>query len=712
LTDDLKFYPRLQEKVISESQKRRQIIFDILESERLPIRRADLLELIQRRTGYSNLPKSTLANDIKEDIRLRGHRNLLAAKKTQDLQPFEKSVMQIARSNKKMKKQIAQKQIKAAMSSYKHLMALLDHGWILAENNEKKMQIINAFYDSVRNAAASLKRLNGRSELRSTLISKRAFLYGEVFAELLPGYIPEKRPFDADGFEFSAGASRLQANEIYPENKDFGVPFYMVTAFNRFRQMQLDFVFYSDAQKLRLKIFVSHQPGGKAELDSVEEILPLVDSYRRAAFKAMFADLTDGILITKLPTSRPELRPEADASGTANKFRTGRSELRSPIPKFSDEQLIKAHEKLGRKLGRNPTQPELGQELSVTKQAISLRLKALSEKGTKLESNGPGRLPRFTDEELIEARRKLREELGRNPTQLELAKKLESSSMTVFSRLKTLSKKGIKLETKGVRSELRFAAGKVLKNLAGEELTIKEAKQTSHIIVEVGAERFIQALDEMASQVENSIPDWVQAQVQAMAANFREKLGQESYAIGYQVPKNEQDLEDFIESIQTFGVIKQIVLHKGQKIPSKLAQRLKQLGVQVRMDNWNRPQVFQGRQEAAGAVLTGRAEDLASLSPFIQILNLDKSQLDDTHISKWAIALQTAVALLIARDVNAQNKKKYLQDPSLLLKENQLLFAGFENRMIERDGNNLRVSSVAVLAYVQWAVSRTIESAA
>jgi hypothetical protein len=254
-----------------------------------------------------------------------------------------------------------------------------------------------------------------------------------------------------------------------------------------------------------------------------------------------------------------------------------------------------------------------------------------------------------------------------------------------------------KSKNTGPRSELRLAAGNFLRELAGRGVPVTELEESARVTVRVGIRSVIDELLRMKDIVNRR---WQTAIERVVDQLTFDSAGESSgvYAVAYsiQADKNPIEIGDFVDSVISFGVIKQVMLPPGQKFPDEVTKRLKAAGVTISRPGARQKTVFLGDQEIAGFIAKGDSHSKRGQSPMLRwtedmipIISIGESQSKDPQLARLVITLQTAVALLVAREARKGNRMLKAE----LIRQLNELFPGAGNSVIQVQGENLVISS-------------------
>ncbi len=248
-----------------------------------------------------------------------------------------------------------------------------------------------------------------------------------------------------------------------------------------------------------------------------------------------------------------------------------------------------------------------------------------------------------------------------------------------------------KSKTDGERSEIRIAAASFLRELTARGVPVNELEESARVTVRVGVQPVIDELLGMKDAVDRR---WQAAIERVIEQLCRTSSGDHGvYAVAYSLDATAGPMEisDFVDTVISLGVIKQIILPSGQKFQDELTKRLKSAGVMISQPGARQKTVFVGDQEVAGVVMAQK-EQIAPVSfsaGFVPVVSVGQSQTKDPQLARLVITLQTAIALLLAREAKKGEK---LLKPELIRRINEL-FPGLGSSVIQVQGDGLIISS-------------------
>jgi len=193
------------------------------------------------------------------------------------------------------------------------------------------------------------------------------------------------------------------------------------------------------------------------------------------------------------------------------------------------------------------------------------------------------------------------------------------------------------------------------------------------------------------------------AEIVSAIRNLKDKR----YSVAYTVTA---DNRDFVAAVkQISGMIERLILLSSQgKVTSDLSNPLRELGmvftVSRDLNRLNRSltHTLDQDQNVVGLVTTGDVTfNIDTGSVFVPIGGSADSETDDPLVASVVMAMQTAVALLLAHEIKDDAKKKeILTNPAALL-EKYNLFSGFEGRVLRPDGRGgITISTQAIQQYM------------
>lgn len=263
------------------------------------------------------------------------------------------------------------------------------------------------------------------------------------------------------------------------------------------------------------------------------------------------------------------------------------------------------------------------------------------------------------------------------------------------------------------RSELRYAAVTVLKTAMNDTVTDAEARESAKIFVKAGPVETMRELEALKAAMLNAMPAAVSVMIDQLIAELS-KLPPGGLDIAYAVPagKGKRPIQDFADAVKKLGMIRRVLVSGTEQIPAELTE-LRKDGIMVTPLKFNQRRTeFSGDQTHAGLVASSEAdvEGVRADSPLIPVVGMDAELLDESDASRLVIALQAAVALLLAHEIRKGNETARLKPAELLSKYS--LFTGFEAAIVSSDGRNIRVSGAGVRAYLQWQAMQAMSRSA
>ena len=256
--------------------------------------------------------------------------------------------------------------------------------------------------------------------------------------------------------------------------------------------------------------------------------------------------------------------------------------------------------------------------------------------------------------------------------------------------------------------DLSRAAQTVLRTAMNEKVTDAERGSAADIFVTAGAEKTIRELEELKSKMLNQLPESTSSVIDQVVAVLS-KLPPGGVDIAYSTQgRSSLEIQDFVNAIKRLGQIKRVLVSKNEKVPEELNDLLRKEGIMLSRVNFSRPGIeFSGDQTHAGVVSSAEVKTDSALVP---IISLENEQLAGSDASRLVIALQTAVALLVAQEIKKGNEIYKLKPAELLSKYK--LFEGFEKAIVSGDGQSIRISGAGVMAYLQYQASQQLARSA
>lgn len=259
-----------------------------------------------------------------------------------------------------------------------------------------------------------------------------------------------------------------------------------------------------------------------------------------------------------------------------------------------------------------------------------------------------------------------------------------------------------------MRIKLRKAALTVLRTAMEENVPESEREISAGIIAKAGAAETIRELAGLKTLFQNQLTGSVNRTIDGLMSALAQ-LPEGGVDIAYSVKgQSAQQMRDFVDAVKRLGRIKRVLISKDEQIPAEFTASLREAGILVTRVNLGRPGIeFSGDQTHAGLVASSEVVSGPALVP---VLSLDTELLDGSGASRLVIALQTAVALLVAEEVKKGNEEARLKPAELLQKYK--LFEGFEKAVISSDGRNIRISGAGVMAFLQYQTGRMLARSA
>lgn len=171
------------------------------------------------------------------------------------------------------------------------------------------------------------------------------------------------------------------------------------------------------------------------------------------------------------------------------------------------------------------------------------------------------------------------------------------------------------------------------------------------------------------------------------------------YSLGFVVPASPDanEIQTAVKQIGSLG-FNQVFLQGQDRIG--LNGLFRNAGMKVNNTGIQKDAVFLSNQRDAGAVVLNQGDlrGVQVASIFTPIVITDGEQVQNPFIRDYAVVLQAALALLIAHE----GKASLLKNPVPLLEQYGLISSGYQNTVIQSNGNQLFISAIAVKAYLEW----------
>jgi hypothetical protein len=256
------------------------------------------------------------------------------------------------------------------------------------------------------------------------------------------------------------------------------------------------------------------------------------------------------------------------------------------------------------------------------------------------------------------------------------------------------------------RAELRLASKIAFRALADQNVPDARLGYSARVIANVSAEPVIRELTKLRGKTNSRANRMIGHLINQLKVAVLEDAVTEGYAVAYSVGPDTTPMEisDFADAILSFGVIKQIVLPSGQRLPDSMMKRLRRAGITISYPGLKQKTVFRNSQEVAGLVMTGPQQAADGRTPehssaFVPVISVGQARAKDPQLAKLVTTVQTAIAVLLAHEIR--------KDPELLKAELiGKLNAFFGNAgVVFFEGDGFAVSADALQKFLTEAVT-------
>jgi len=289
----------------------------------------------------------------------------------------------------------------------------------------------------------------------------------------------------------------------------------------------------------------------------------------------------------------------------------------------------------------------------------------------------------------------------------------------------------------GAQEKAAAIAGGLVRALEENDVTSAEIKETVSLTVEIGAapvltelERIRNTLQARALQGDTIllagkavdaalVHKRVQAMVERLRDGLQSDLAGEGHAVTYLLPADEAGAAVLERVLEKFSPrLKQVLFKKDAKpVPTDFLEKVRKLGIRVGfISGLKNAPTFLTDQNYSGLVGTEGEVPQEGLSDiFVPVVQLAEEQSStDPLIQELELAMQTAIALLVADKIKKTSDRFSLHTQAVALLTDYELFAGFENGILRPlPGGGIAISGMALESFLaDWAARQQIEIAA